>query len=260
MRTKQNALSDRQFIRYSKQIMLPAYGERGQLNLLNSHVVIVGLGGLGQQAAQLLAAAGVGQLTLIDPDKVALDNLPRQTLYRDSHIAQAKVLVAARKLRQRYNEVAINTIVGAFDESKAHCLRDADLVLDCSDNFACRHALSRVTFAQTTALLSAAISAEQAWLALFVAEDVAEAGCLHCVFPTGTKTAQSCASQGVMGSAVATVASLQAELALRHLSGQPNHLFGQLLHIDFTHWRFNKLRRSRDPVCNNCATALRKCS
>ncbi|MCH1923844.1 HesA/MoeB/ThiF family protein [Shewanella sp. C32] len=254
------ALTSRQFMRYSRQIMLPHCGEAGQLTLLNAHAVIVGVGGLGQHVAQLLAAAGVGRLTLIDHDTVALDNLPRQTLYRDSHVGQAKVLVAARKLRQRYSDCNVDTVIEPFGAPTQQQLPRADVVLDCSDNFACRHALSEASYQQQLPLVSAAIAAEQAWLAMFTANDIAQFGCLHCVFPADTQTSQSCASNGVMGSAVATVASLQADVALRYLLGATSQLAGQMLHIDFGALQFTKLQRSRDPLCENCASPLRKCS
>lgn len=254
------ALSSRQFIRYSRQIMLPSCGENGQLTLLNAHAVIVGVGGLGQQAAQLLAAAGVGRLTLIDPDTIALDNLPRQTLYRDSHVGQAKVLVATRKLRQRYSDCQITPVFEPFGAESTQHLPTADVILDCSDNFACRHALSQATYRQRLPLVSAAIAAEKAWLAMFTASDIEKFGCLHCVFPSDTQTQQHCASMGVMGAAVATVASLQAQLALGYLYGQSQPLNGQLLHVDFATLQFRPVQRSRDPQCDNCATSLRRCS
>ena len=164
-----HALSDADFIRYSRQVLLPEVGEAGQLQLADASVVIIGLGGLGQLAAQYLACAGIGRLTLIDRDKVEVSNLPRQLLFNDADIGLNKARVAKQKL----NGIAPHCTVTAYETvfsaaTSAHHFAEVlqlkqqgkrVLVLDCTDNFATRQAINRSCIEAALTLVSASIAA-----------------------------------------------------------------------------------------------------
>ncbi len=252
-------LSDQQFIRYSRQLMLPRFGEKGQLALQRAKCAIIGVGGLGQQVAQLLAAAGVGKLLLIDPDVIALDNLPRQLLYTGEDIGQPKVQVAFSRLAERYPDSDTEIREIAFDDTQHHQLAGCDLILDCSDNFACRHSVNRAAVTLNIPLVSGAISADTGLLSLFHPAEADTSGCYHCLFPDSVRSTQNCSSMGVLGPAVAVIASLQAQWALNYLNGERNNA-GSLIRFDAASLTFSQATLRRDPECPVCGTLNKELS
>uniref|UniRef100_Q0HUX2 UBA/THIF-type NAD/FAD binding protein n=1 Tax=Shewanella sp. (strain MR-7) TaxID=60481 RepID=Q0HUX2_SHESR len=219
------SLADKDFIRYSRQIFLPEVGEAGQLQLKQAHVLIVGLGGLGQLAAQYLACAGVGRLTLVDGDRVELSNLPRQLLFSDDDIGHHKALIAKQKLAvlaqgcemdafaEHLTLESANTV---FSGLLAHG-EETRLVLDCTDNLAARHCINRLCIEHALPLVSASIAAFNGQLFAVDQRRFPKGGCYHCVFPSNTRAPQNCSSQGVLGPSVGVMASMQALLAMQLL-------------------------------------------
>lgn len=246
-------LADKDFIRYSRQILLPECGEAGQQKLMQSRVAVIGVGGLGCQVAQLLAAAGIGELWLFDHDKVELSNLPRQLLFSEADIGQSKARVAADLLSRRYG-TAIRAL-GKLDDASINLLDDIHWVVDCSDNFATRHLLASFCYTQQKTLVSGAIAAFEGLLFLQAASggSSVKSGCYHCLFPKDTESAKRCASQGVLGSAVAAIAALQAQMTQQLILDMPLPS-GRLQRFDFRHFRWHEARVPADPHCAVCAT------
>ena len=215
--------------RYVRQQVLPQIGEAGQARLAAGRVLIVGAGGLGCAALPYLAAAGVGQLALVDPDRVEESNLHRQVLYRMADLGQRKVQAARAAL------LALNpaTAITAYEErltpaNAAERVRAVDVVLDCADSFAVTYALSDACQEHGRALVSASVLALSGYVGVFCGG----APSYRAVFPELPRAAGSCAHSGVLGSAVGVVGTLQAHLALALLLQlQPSPL-GRLFSLD----------------------------
>ena len=258
-------LSREQFIQYYRHILLPEVGESGQQRLLQTQVVIIGLGGLGGHVAQQLAAAGIGHLYLLDDDKVEASNLPRQILFGPLDLGHSKVLVAQRQLRQRNPQLAVTALERRFDADTArqlpqqfpalqHAMNGGNLlVLDCSDNMQTRQAVNRWCVQQQLPLVSAAISEFAGQLLLVHMSQHPQAGCYRCLFNDIEPTA-TCQNHGVLGPSVAVMASLQAQLCLNYLLAiaPPDP---PLLLFDARHMHLREIRRQRDPACPVCHAA-----
>ncbi|QYK11303.1 HesA/MoeB/ThiF family protein [Shewanella rhizosphaerae] len=253
------SLNDKAFIQYSRQIMLPEVGELGQQRLMEASVAIVGVGGLGQLCAQYLSAAGIGQLTLIDDDKVELSNLPRQLLFSHADCGQYKAEVARDRLVEK--GTAQNSQVSAFSQIAAKVVRldgdnaesllsDVDLVLDCSDNFATRQHVNAACVALGTPTVVAAAARFSGQLMAFDLSKSPDNGCYHCLFPAELRVSESCSTIGILGPMVGTMASMQALLAIKLLLGLP--ALGVLHRFDGLTGEMRKLTLRRDPKCSVC--------
>lgn len=248
-------LTDQEFIRYSRQIMLADIGETGQLRLKQAKVLIVGLGGLGTVAASYLAGAGVGELWLVDGDEVDLSNLPRQLLYDLDSIENAKVYEARQRLLEANPEVTIHAEMGRVSFPELQTLvSQVDLVLDCSDNMATRYAINKACFTQGVELLSAAAIGWQGQLLMF-SPNSPEFGCYQCLYPDAGEQTANCQSAGVIGPVVGQIASLQALEAIKHLAGLGSSLTESLLCFNGKTLSWQILTRQRDPQCDICARA-----
>lgn len=264
-----HTLSDANFIRYSRQVLLPEVGEAGQLLLADASVVIVGLGGLGQLAAQYLACAGIGYLTLIDMDKVEVSNLPRQLLFNDADIGLNKARVAKQKLKGLAPQCTVTAHETAFSaETSAHHFAEVlqlkqqgkrVLVLDCTDNFATRQSINRCCIEATLPLVSASIAAFSGQLFAVDQMQLPSGGCYHCIFPAQTRVSQSCSTQGVLGPSVGVMASMQSLVVMQLLlsvdSGcdEPkNALLGRFWRFDAKSLAWTAAVLTRDPHCDVC--------
>ncbi|WP_298775479.1 HesA/MoeB/ThiF family protein [uncultured Shewanella sp.] len=270
-KSKANELSSKAFMRYSRQVLLPEVGEAGQCQLQRGHVIIVGIGGLGHLAAQYLAAAGVGRLTLIDGDQVEVSNLPRQLLFTDGDLGQAKARCAQAKLQTAYVDCDIQAIDCYLDEeamdkgsknndsaqaSIQAAFDDADLVLDCTDNFATRHLVNRLCVQRAKPLISASAAHFQGQLLQVDMAKAADAGCYHCLFPSEMQVSQTCSTVGVLGPIVGVMASMQALLALNHLLGVEDcGSAAQLLRLNGKTLQWQVAKRQRDPQCPVCGVS-----
>lgn len=246
-------MDDAQLMRYARHVLLDEFGVEGQDRLLASQVLIVGVGGLGSPAAAYLAAAGVGRLKLVDDDVVELSNLQRQILHTTARIGQDKVESGRVALQQINPEIRIDTLVERLDDARlAELAADVDLVLDCCDNFATRHAINRACVATRTPLVSGAAIKFSGQISVYdLRRD--EAPCYHCLFPEADDVEElRCATTGVLGPLVGMVGSVQAAEAIKVLAGFGEPLVGRLLCVDALRMEWSTICFKRDPACPVC--------
>ncbi|MEZ9596313.1 ThiF family adenylyltransferase [Shewanella sp. 10N.261.52.F9] len=247
-------LTDKEFIRYSRQILLPEVGEAGQQTFADAKVVIIGIGGLGHLVAQYLAAAGIGHLTLVDGDTVEVSNLPRQLLFDDSDLGLYKALVAKTKLRRAYEQTGVSAVTEHLNHNNAESVLNSaeiDLLLDCSDNFATRHFINQLAIKQQIGLVSASAAHFQGQLLSIDQHVSPQSGCYHCLFPADMRVNQSCQTVGVLGPMVGTLASMQALMALQLIMGN-KALIGKLYRFDGNQFSWREARLLRNPECMIC--------
>lgn len=246
-------MQDRDLLRYSRHLLLEEFGLDGQERVSGGHALIVGAGGLGSPAALYLAAAGVGRITLVDDDTVDLTNLQRQIAHTQARVDVPKVHSAAEAMRAINPEIVIVPVQaraeGAWlDEHVAQ----AGVVLDCSDNFATRHAVNAACVRHRKPLVAGAAIRFDGQLSVYDLRDAASP-CYACLFPPDAQFEETrCAVMGVFGPVVGTIGTLQAHEALKLLAGLPSGLTGQLLMFDGRSTRFDRLQTARDPQCSVC--------
>lgn len=245
--------------RYRRHILLKEVGAQGQQALLNAHVLIVGLGGLGSPALQYLAAAGVGRLTLVDPDTVDLANLQRQTIYASDDIGASKAAAAAEFVRRLNPSISVDGLaVPVGEDNASNLVADCDLVLEGVDSFAARRVLNRACMMARTPLLSAAIGRFDGQLSLFTpyAGDLPCYGCLVPQAPPRDAVA-TCAEEGVLGPLAGVIGSLAALEVIKTIVGFGEGLAGRLLVYDGLSQRMRNIGLPRDPACPECRTLER---
>jgi len=247
-------MDDQQLLRYSRHILLPEIGVEGQEKLLNALVLIVGAGGLGSPAAMYLAASGIGTLTLCDDDEVDLTNLQRQIVHRTSAVGQPKVLSAQNTLGDLNPGTRVVALHERADETRLlEIAAQADVVLDCSDNFATRYALNRTCLELHKPLVSGAATRFDGQLTVFdFRRD--DTPCYNCLYPEyGESEETRCAVMGVLAPLVGIIGTMQATEALKLLLGIGDSLCGKLLVMDSLHMDLRILKLAKDracPVCN----------
>ncbi|MBY6106204.1 HesA/MoeB/ThiF family protein [Ferrimonas balearica] len=247
-------LSDNDYLRFGRQLLMPQWGEPGQGQLARQRVLLIGLGGLGCPALQYLAGAGVGQLRLVDADNVSLSNLPRQTLYRPDQVGELKVTAAAQWVAAHNPGLSVEAIAGmATAERLPALLEQVDVVLDCTDQLASRHAINAACVSRGVPLVSGAAIGWQGQLMVIDPVNTPASACFACLSdPNETATPDSCQQAGVAGPVVGAVGTLQALLALRLLLGQsvqPGlHRFDGL---QFQWQRFELSPVAECPVCGD---------
>ncbi|WP_181164523.1 HesA/MoeB/ThiF family protein [Amaricoccus solimangrovi] len=235
--------------RYARQMILPEVGPEGQARLAEARVLVVGAGGLGVPALQYLAGAGVGRITVVDPDVVERGNLHRQVMYGDVWLGRFKAEAAAGILRGLNPEVAVRPLVAALDPANAGGLVErADLVLDCADSFAVSYTLSDACLAAGRPL----VSASALGLGGYAGGFCGGAPSLRAVFPDLPERAASCATAGILGPVVGLLGCLQARMALGVLLGLEPSPLGQLVTFDeamrFGGFRFDRAEEPADPL------------
>lgn len=247
-------MKDDQLLRYSRQIMLPQVDIVGQQAFLDSHVVIVGVGGLGSPAAMYLAAAGVGSLTLVDDDVVELSNLQRQLAHAESDLGKSKAESAAATLREINSEVEVQVVnrrVGAAELGQL--VNSADVVLDATDNFDTRFAINRACLAAGVPLVSGAAIRLEGQVAVFDSR-LSTSPCYECLYKGGDGGDLTCADNGVLAPVVGIVGSMQALEALKLIAGFGEPLVGRLLLLDASTLQWREMKLPRDPDCAACGT------
>lgn len=250
-----SGLTDPQLLRYARHILLDEFGIEGQQNVLNARVLVVGAGGLGSSAAFYLAGAGVGHMVLADDDVVELSNLQRQILHTSDRVDAPKAVSGQQALLALNPDIRIEPMVvrlqGAeLDEQVAA----ADLVLDCCDNFATRHAINRACVKHRKPLVSGAAIRFSGQISVYDLRH-AESPCYHCLFPDSDDVQElRCATTGVLGPLVGIVGSTQAAEALKLLADMGEPLVGRLLCLDALAMQWQTIRFRRDPGCPVCAT------
>lgn len=244
-------LSDEETLRYNRQIVLRGFDFEGQERLKASRVLIVGLGGLGCAAAQYLAGAGVGQLTLLDFDTVSLSNLQRQVLHSTASVGQPKVQSAHERLAALNPLIAIEAIDAELDDAQmAALLPRHDLVLDCSDNVLTREQLNRLCFQQRLPLVSGAAIRMEGQISVFTWQPGEP--CYRCMSRLFGDQTLSCVEAGVMAPLVGVIGALQAMEAIRLLSQYGEPVTGKLLLYDAMTLQFRQLTLNQDADCEVC--------
>ena len=247
-------MNDNQLLRYSRHILLPQIEYAGQEKLTKSHALIVGAGGLGAPAALYLAASGVGKLTICDFDTVDLTNLQRQIIHTTQSIGTNKALSAQQTIHEINPEIDVQTIQQKSTEAEFTKLAaDADVVIDCSDNFATRYALNRVCFALKKPLVSGAAIHFEGQISVFDFRN-ADTPCYHCLFPdTGADNDMRCADNGVFAPLVGMIGTAQAAEALKLIMSIGESLQGRLLLLDALSMQWREIKLKKDPNCSVCA-------
>ncbi|GHD97729.1 molybdopterin biosynthesis protein MoeB [Pseudocitrobacter faecalis] len=242
-------MNDRDFMRYSRQMLLEDIAVEGQQKLLASRVLIVGLGGLGAPAALYLAGAGVGTLVLADDDEVHLSNLHRQIAFSTHDIARPKAEATRARLAELNPDITLVTLSQRLaGDTLRQAVQDADLVLDCTDNMATRQAINAACVALNTALITA--SAVGFGGQMMVLTPPWTQGCYRCLWPDDAEPERNCRTAGVVGPVVGVMGTLQALEAIKLLSGMPTGNTLRLFDARAHQWRNLALHRAVDcPVC-----------
>ena len=251
----QQTMNDNQLLRYSRHILLDPIGIEGQERLLAAHALVIGAGGLGSPAAFYLASAGVGHITLVDHDTVDLTNLQRQILHTTERVGQPKVESGRRMLAGINPEVEVTALAERVAGARLQALVDsADVVLDCSDNFATRHAVNAACVQAGVPLVSGAAIRFDGQVAVFDSTQ-AQAPCYACLFPPDQAFEEvQCATMGVFAPLVGIIGTMQAAEALKLLCGLGVSLAGRLLLLDALSMEWTSIRIARNPACPVCGS------
>ena len=245
-------MNDEQLLRYNRQIMLPQIDVEGQQKLIASHIVIIGLGGLGSPAAIYLTAAGVGKLTLVDFDTVELTNLQRQVVHHHTDIDKPKVESARRNLLAINPETEINIIDQKPDQQTlAGLAQQADVVIDASDNFETRFAVNRACVEQRTPLVSGAAIRFEGQISVFD-KRIDSSPCYQCLYPKSGGEAETCSENGVLAPVVGIIGCTQALEAIKIICDIGEALIGRLLILDALAMNWHSVQLKRDPACPVC--------
>jgi adenylyltransferase/sulfurtransferase len=247
-------VNDAQLLRYSRHILLPQIGVEGQEKLLAARVLVVGAGGLGSPAAYYLASAGVGTLALADGDTVDLTNLQRQILHRVESVGLPKAESGRDTLAGINPECRVEPLLERLSGERLEAeVARADVVLDCSDNFATRHVINRACVKFRKPLVSGAAIRFDGQVAVFDSRR-ADAPCYHCLFPEAEDVEEvRCAVMGVFAPLTGIVGTVQAAEALKLLIGCGESLAGRLLLLDGLGMEWRSITVPRDTACAVCS-------
>lgn len=248
-------MNDEQLLRYSRHLLLDEIGIEAQERLLASTVLVVGAGGLGSPAALYLAAAGIGRIVLADDDEVDLTNLQRQILHRQDRIGEPKAVSGRRSLLELNPGIEVLPLVRRLDgEAMLEAVSGADVVLDCCDNFATRHAINRACVQARKPLVSGAAIRFDGQLAVFDLRR-ADSPCYHCLFPEAQDVEEvRCATMGVFAPVTGIIGTSQAAEALKLAGGFGTPMVGRMLLLDAREMRWHSVGVPRDPGCPVCGT------
>jgi molybdopterin-synthase adenylyltransferase len=249
-------MNDEQLLRYSRHILLDEVGIEGQQQLLASHVLIIGAGGLGCPVALYLGSAGVGHITIVDDDRVDATNLQRQIAHSTARIGMLKVDSVREAVAAINPDVTVAPVAQRADNELLDVLvKQADLVLDCSDNFATRHAINRACVKHRKPLVSGAAMRFDGQIAVYDARRP-DSPCYACVFPEAEQAPEAnCATMGVFAPLVGVVGTVQAAEALKLLCGVGEPLTGRLLMLDGKFMQWSEMVLARNDACSVCGTA-----
>ena len=247
-------MNDDQLLRYSRHILLNELGVEGQEKLLASHALVIGAGGLGSPVALYLASAGVGRITLVDHDTVDATNLQRQIAHNLARVGLPKAESAKEAMHAINPEVRVDTVRVRADAALLdQWVPEADVVLDCTDNFATRHAINRACVKHRVPLVSGAAIRFDGQLSVYDSRQ-ASSPCYSCVFPdTDGLEEIRCATMGVFAPLVGIVGTMQAAEALKLLVGMGSRLVGRLQMLDGRGMAFNEIELTRNPQCPVCS-------
>lgn len=245
-------MDDRYLQQFSRHILLDEIGIEGQTKIAATHAIIIGTGGLGCPAALYLAASGVGQITLVDDDTVDLTNLQRQILHTTATVGEPKVNSGRQALLRINPNCQVNTVQSRFQaDNAADILASASIVLDCSDNFATRHAVNRACYQYNVPLISGAAVRFNGQLTAFTYAP--NTPCYECLFPEAEAVEETrCALMGVFAPVTGIIGTLQAAEALKLIVGVGQSQQGKLTLFDGLAGTFRTIMFQHDPACSLC--------
>jgi len=248
-------MNDEQLFRYSRQILLPQIDFDGQQKLLDSHVLIIGLGGLGSPVAMYLAAAGIGKLTLVDDDAVELSNLQRQIVHTEQDLDRLKVESAADSLLALNSGLQIEMKTSRLTKQELSIVVEVvDVVVDCSDNFATRFLLNEVTQELKTPLVSGAAIRMEGQVTVYDPRQSGSA-CYRCLYQDNGELQQTCSEIGVLSPLLGIIGSVQAVETVKLIAGIGETLAGRLLILDALSMIWQEIKLRQDPHCPICNKA-----
>jgi molybdopterin/thiamine biosynthesis adenylyltransferase len=246
-------MTDDQLLRYSRHILLDELGVEGQQRFLEAHVLVIGAGGLGSPVALYLGTAGVGRITLVDHDTVDVTNLQRQIAHNLSRVGQPKAQSARDTIAAINPDVQVQPLVERADAKRLDQLvADADVVLDCSDNFTTRQAVNAACVQHKKPLVAGAAIGFDGQISVYDPRDAASP-CYACVFPPeATFEEVRCATMGVFAPLVGIIGSMQAAEAMKLIAGVGSSLAGRLQMLDARTMEWTEIRVARQPHCDVC--------
>ena len=247
-------MDDTQLLRYSRHILLEELGIEGQERLLASRALVVGAGGLGSPVALYLGSAGVGHITVVDHDAVDATNLQRQIAHTLERVGQPKAVSVRTAIAQINPDPVVEAItVRADDALLDRLVAQADVVLDCTDNFSTRQAVNAACVRHARPLVSGAAIRMDGQVSVYDSR-LADAPCYACLFPPEQAPEETrCATLGVFAPLVGIIGTVQAAEALKILSGMGSRMAGRLLMLDGRALAWSDIRLQRDPACPVCA-------
>ncbi len=247
-------MTDEQLLRYSRHILLPEIGVEGQQKLLAASALVIGAGGLGSPAALYLAAAGVGTIVLADGDDVDLTNLQRQILHATASVGKPKVESGREGLARINPDVKVVPVRQRLEDGSLDALvASSSVVLDCSDNFATRHAVNRACVRRRKPLVSGAAVRFDGQVSVFDLRNELSP-CYHCLFPQDAELEEMrCAVMGVFAPLTGIIGTVQAAEALKLIAGVGETLNGRLMILDALAMQWRTIKLAKDPACPVCA-------
>jgi molybdopterin-synthase adenylyltransferase len=245
-------MNDQQLLRYSRQIMLPQIDIAGQQQLLEANVLIIGAGGLGCPAAMYLAASGIGRISIYDDDQVDLSNLQRQIAHYTNDIGTDKVISTRNTLKKINPETTVQAVCERLaGNSLRAAVTQADIVLDCSDNFSTRFAINHACVQTKTPLVSGAAIRFEGQVAVFTPGQN-DSPCYNCLYTSDGEELQNCATNGVIAPITGIIGSVQALETIKVLLAIGQPLLGRLLLLDGLSMEWNTMRLKKNPGCPSC--------
>lgn len=245
-------MNDDQLLRYSRHILLPQCDVSGQEILLASHAVIIGLGGLGSPVALYLAAAGVGELTFIDFDSIEISNLQRQIAHKTKDCGISKVESAKQSALALNPEIKINTINQKITKQDLlKIITNADVVLDCTDNFSTRFMINQFCVKKSIPLVSGAAIRMEGQVAVF--NQHKSSPCYHCLYKDNGNSEERCSDNGILAPVVGIIGCIQATEAIKFITGIGNTLDSRVLILDASTMEWRNIKLRKDPACPICS-------
>ncbi len=246
-------MNDTQLLRYSRQIMLPQCDIEGQQKILAAKVLIIGAGGLGSPAAMYLAAAGIGSIVIYDDDVVELSNLQRQIAHHTPDIGLDKVISTRETLKKLNPDVHVKAVKQRLAGEQLDIeVMNADVVLDCSDNFSTRFAINKACVKHQTPLVSGAAIRFEGQVSVFT-PGINNSPCYNCLYNSDGEELQNCATNGVIAPITGIVGSIQALEALKIIMAIGKPLTGRLLLLDGLTMEWNMMKLTKNPSCPTCS-------